>query len=640
MWLSSDFFLLFIVWQYRQKNCYSFAMQNCRIRLLQQVAVYLVSSLLAGFLCLPALSVSGNQSIQSSYQPTLRLTEFGTLDCGFDANGADEALHNHRRNLHLDNNKTPNRAITAPPQMKITNNIAVIEDDGSLILPPNKFDLNNSSLLFIPDGNTYRLSRGDIAFSKDYGTRIEEFLGIDDAPLDNANNGYYRLSLAAQPFSYFGISYAEIFIGTNGFVTFTRGDTTGRTSAAMLAQDMPRLAPLWADLDVSENGGIYFNRLADALLITWDKAPQAQYSSPSTFQLRLFNDGRIAFVYKKVKVRNALIGLSPGYSASEAQSLDFSTVQSEPISRAIFESFSKQKRLDIPALTRAFYAAQPDDFDTLYIWTDFAFDNGAGYATFFNVRNTIQGIGLKQFDKGAAYGSAARLASISIMGDIVRSWPDDPNANVVGLYSAVAIVCHEQGHRWLSYVRFKSGNSVRDDLLGRERSHWSFLMNTQSAPDRNASSIMEGNVWSAGSSNSFTSSQTAANYYSELDQYLMGLRSADEVNDLTYLDISEPLKSSLRIVSPAVNVALAAEKKTVALRQIIAQEGERAPDASQAPKNFRIAYLLLTERGVMPSADTVNRTDRYRAALERYFSLATSRRGSLDGRLSQNQSIR
>src|SRR5262249_45933636 len=157
-------------------------------------------------------------------------------------------------------------------------------------------------------------------------------------------------------------------------------------------------------------------------------------------------------------------------------------------------------RLDIPAVTRAFYAIQPDAFDTLFLWADFAFYNGPGYATSFNLRNDIRGIGIRQFDKGAAYGSASRLSSTNVMGEILHNWPDDPNANVVGLFSAVAIVCHEQGHRWLAYVRFKSDNNVKDDLLGRDLNHWSFLLNTQSDPDHNFSSIMEGNVWSEAAS--------------------------------------------------------------------------------------------------------------------------------------------
>src|SRR5262249_22719401 len=154
---------------------------------------------------------------------------------------------------------------------------------------------------------------------------------------------------------------------------------------------------------------------------------------------------------------------------------------------------------------------------TLSVWTDFAFDNGPGYATSFVVRNDIKGIGVPQFDKGAAYGSAARLSGISVMGDVVDNWPYDPNANVVGLMSAVGIVCHELGHRWLVYVKFKSNGVANADLLGRDFSHWSFLMDTRSAPDPNCSSLMEGNVWSGTNGTSFRSSEVAANYFSELD---------------------------------------------------------------------------------------------------------------------------
>lgn len=586
------------------------------------------------WLNLPVFTAATSLRLQHSSQYSLWFHEQDRWNCGFDPQGADEAIDNHRLNQKLLNRATMNLSSTGFLQSQIQGNIAVIEDDGSLILPPNKFDLNNSSLLFTPDGNAYRLTPGDFALRKDYGTQITDFLGVDDAPLDNANNGYYRLSLAGKPFTFFGVSYDDLYIGTNGYVTFERGDTAGRVSAAALASEMPRIAPLWADLDVTENGGIYVNQLPDSLLISWDKAPQAQYSNPSTFQLLLFNDGRIAFVYKKVKARNALVGLSPGYAGAEAQPIHFSAVQSEQISRPICESFSKQKRLDIPAVIRAFYAIQPDAFDTVFLWTDFAFDNGPGYATSFNVRNDIRGIGIRQFDKGAAYGSTVRLSSISVMGDILHNWPDDPNANVVGLFSAVAIVCHEQGHRWLAYVRFKSGNNVKDDLLGRDLNHWSFLMNTQSAFDRNFSSIMEGNVWNETASSSFRSSETAANYFSELDQYLMGLRAAEEVSDLYYLDIAEPLKSSLRITSPANNIALSADKKQVSIKQIIAQEGERVPDSNIAPKNFRAAFILLKERGTQATPETVNRAERYRSSLERYFSLASSRRGSLDASLN------
>jgi hypothetical protein len=556
--------------------------------------------------------------------------------CGFQPLGAEEELSKHKLNLLHAQGARAQLIPNSLPPVNITGDIAVIEDDGSIVMPANNFDMNKSSVMFTPEGEGYRVSRDSVGFSKDFGSRLDYFFGIDNELLSNANNGYRELSFGSLPFKFFGVSYDKFFVSTNGFISFNHGDVSGRVSAAGLASEMPRIAPLWADLDVTTTGGIYHNRLEDRHIITWDGAPQAQYPNLSTFQLVLYDDGRFAFVYRKVKARNALVGISPGNSNATAEPLDFSNAQNQAVAQPVFESFSKEKRIDIPALTRAFYSSQPDAFDTLFLWTDFAFDNGPGYATSFNVRNDIKGIGVRIFDKGAVYGSPSRLSTIAMIGDCIRSWPDDPNAHVAGLFSAIQVVCHEQGHRWLSYIRFNTNKGASDDLLGRDLSHWSFFMDTRTTPEGNFSSLMEGNVWSDSAGGPFRTIESAANYFSELDQYLMGLRSPEEVGTLAYLDVPDEVQEKLRFGSPMSNFVISAEKKAVSLDRIIAQEGARVPDAANSAKDFRIAFLLLTERGTSAANKTLNKLDYYRSTLLRYFSTATSRRATLDSRLFQN----
>src|SRR5947207_5411483 len=158
----------------------------------------------------------------------------------------------------------------------------------------------------------------------------------------------------------------------------------------------------------------------------------------------------IAFVDKKVKAQAALVGLSPGNSATSAQPVDLLDPPSQRITGPLFETFAKEKRLDLPAILRAFYQTHTDDFDTVYVWTNFPFDNGQFVAHTFNIRNSISGIGLPIFSRGPAYGSEAQLGSIIAMGS-VADWPRNPDANMAGLNSAISIVCHEQGHLWLAY---------------------------------------------------------------------------------------------------------------------------------------------------------------------------------------------
>ena len=560
----------------------------------------------------------------------------GEFVCGFSRYGAEEGIAEHRQHRLRAAARHGQVDTQALAPVRLVGDLAVIEDNGEIIMQPNGFDLKGRSLHFIPDGDGYRVTSGDGQFVKEVGRPLTDFTGADGRPTASANNGYAEVSLQGTPFSFFGTSYDAVFVGVNGYLTFGRGDTTPRTSAAALAREMPRIAPLWADLDITSEGDVYYGRLADRHLFTWASAPQVHYAGNSTFQVALFDDGRITFSYKKVKARNALVGISRGGSESEAQPLDLSEAAGEPVGAAAFESFSKLKRIDIPALTRSFYAAQPDAFDTLYLWTDFAFDNGIGYATAFVVRNDIQGIGITQFDRGGVYGSPSRLSSVVVGGDIVRSWVADPNAHMAGLFSGVGIVAHEQGHRWLSYVRFAAGRGQgKDDLLGRDRSHWSFLMDSRSTADGEFSSVMEGNAWGGGDTGNFRTFESAANYFNDLDQYLMGLRAAWEVGPIYYVQVNESMHDTLRIISPAQNFVIPGARQRVWVEQIIEQEGGRVPNVHSSPKEFRIAFLLLTERGTAPAAATLQRLDDYRSALVRYFSVATAQRGTLDSALQQ-----
>ncbi|HKG21957.1 MAG TPA: hypothetical protein VKC34_08650 [Blastocatellia bacterium] len=572
--------------------------------------------------------------------------------CGFDPHGGDEQLFNHRANarrlglgesrsglvtqilstqiLSTQTLATQERAA----QVRRDGDIALIEDNGTIVMPPSKFDLKNSTILFTPEGDGYRVGGGDVDFSRDLGFKLNYFFGSNGDLLAGSDDGHREVRLTGPAFPFYGTFYETIFVGTNGYITFTGGDVAGRSSATSLATELPRIAALWADLDVTSRGGVYYNRIGGRHIITWDAAPEFPSGGASTFQISLYDDGRIAFVYRKIKARTALVGISPGSSEAEALPVDFSQAPGGILTGPFCEVFSKQKRLDLPGLTRAFYGAYGDEFDTLYLWTDFDFDNGLGVAHSFNVRNDIRGIGIKLFDRGSIYGSPSRLSTLLAMGDIAHDWPADPQAHMVGLNTAISIVCHEQGHRWLSYVRFNSpDHDVKDDLLGRDRSHWSFLVDTRTTPEGNFSSLMEGNAWREGTSGTFTTAQTAVNYFSLLDQYLMGLLPPEEVPAIPYLDVDDEVKSILRSKSPLLNFSLSAGRKSTNASEIILWEGPRVPSASDAPKSFRVAFVLLSERGSQPSRATVDKVDRYRSSIERYFSVATDRRGSLDSSL-------
>jgi hypothetical protein len=566
----------------------------------------------------------------AQHQPTERLARM----CGYDPVGAETESLRHQSRIRSRGGRSGSlpaadlaRLSPEGPKVEDVGDVAVISDDGSIVLPPNKFDLKKRSLLFTPDGDGYRIERGKLNFETEIGYKLGYFFGIESTPV-KADNGYRELALRSG-FSFFGSLYDRIFVGTNGYITFTQGDIGSAPSAAAFSSQLPRIAPLWADLDPSTAGGIYFSELPGRTVITWQAVGQAQFPGSSTFQVVLHDDGRIVFIYKKVAARSSLIGISPGVSGRELQLLDLSQPPGDQVG-GVYELFSSRKRLDIPALTLAFYRDHPDSFDFIYIWTDFEFDNGIGLAHAFNVRNSIKGIGLSVFDRGSIYGSAERLSTIVTMGE-TSDWPADPDARAAGIFSGISIVCHELGHRWLAYVRFDADNDIKDDLLGRDSSHWSFLADSRTNTEGSFSSVMEGNAWRDRGDGVFTSIQSSANYFSPLDQYLMGLRRADEVGVINYLAVNDPSKYYLRVGTPESNFSVGAVRMEAAVDQIVDREGPRIPDAASSPREFRVAFILLTEqRAASSTIDTVNR---YRRSLERYFSVATDRRATLDATL-------
>ena len=583
----------------------------------------------------PALTTGFTQSHATGWRGQVE-----TFYCGYDPQGAEEQWYNHKLNLmRLGDGHTHGTDFSAKysaATIESREDIAVIEDNGAIVMPPNKFDLNNKSLLFTPEGDGFRITRENIKFTNELGSRLTFFYNAGGA-LDDFDNGYRDYHLSGPRFTFYGQSYDQVYVGTNGYITFTRGDTGARPSAASLATELPRIAPLWADLNATSQGSVYFNRLEGRYVITWNAVAQSQFSGTSTFQAVLYDDGRIAFVYKKVKARSSLIGVSPGNSGQDAQPIDLSAPPGDLLSGPVFEAFSKGKRLDLPALTRAFYGAHSDSFDALYIWTDFQFDNGAGVAHSFNVRNDTQGIGLTLFDRGQIYGSSSRLATIITMGNIEKDWPADPDTNVAGLFSALKIVTHELGHRWLAYVLFDAEHDIKDDLLGRQSAHWSFLADTRTNGEGSFSSLMEGNSWKETAANTFTTQQSSANFFSELDQYLMGLRPAEEVGNINYLDVDNQTKNIIRWKSPVTGFFISATRKIISVGHIVERAGPRLPAYPDAPKDFRVAFVLLTERDTEASNGTITKLDRYRDALVRYFPPATGGRGTLDGSLEGTQ---
>src|SRR5262249_5769226 len=159
------------------------------------------------------------------------------------------------------------------------------------------------------------------------------------------------------------------------------------------------------------------------------------------------------------------------------------------------------------------------------------------------------------------YGSLGRLSAFVFMFG-QNQYPDDPNRVFLGTNSTLSILGQEVGHRWGAFVHFRKAGARGNELMGRDDAHWSFFYNS-------LASHLEGNEWRDNGGGSFLS-VGATSRYSPLDQYLMGLRSKDEVPPPFV--ITSP-SGGQRDTPPRLGVNLRGQRLDVSVDDVIAFEG-------------------------------------------------------------------
>lgn len=500
--------------------------------------------------------------------------------------------------------------------------VAVMEDDGSILSEANSFNLQGKAFRFEPLSSTeYGVVATGTAFDAGGGTSVQ--LRDDDT----------RIVDLGFSFTYYGIAYTSVQLNSDGNLTFTRGDTaTTERDLNRFVSGPPRIGPYFTDLD-PPSGEVKHRVDADGTIFIWDKVPNLNTANFNSFSVKLFKNGNIELVYDpstagKPGENPALIavcGISPGSNEGSINGVHFS--KDLPITKlggSIVEVFSTESELSETALTKMFYRSHPDEFDHITVFLAFDHDLGGGFAFEINVRNEIQGIGLTRADNSQFWGSNGRLRSFLMMGTLTgpSRYPDDPNQIFLGTNSTVHIMGQESGHRWLAFTPFQDGSASSRAILGRQNAHWSFFFDSDA-------SVMEGNDIEdrgADKGNERFSTVAATNTYSKLDQYVIGLIGKEEVPDMFFV---ESPSGTLRTPSssPSVGVTFGGNRKEVTIDSIIAANGQRVPSVFQAPKVFRQAFVLLTRKGQTATADQIAKVQRIRDAWVKYFNEQTGKRG-------------
>ncbi|MCK4660369.1 MAG: S8 family serine peptidase [Phycisphaerae bacterium] len=167
-------------------------------------------------------------------------------------------------------------------------------------------DLGHLSLTFTPDG------------SSDYyaGCVVEiaalptDPSGGTAIPLSDDDYQYVNLN-SDETVLLYGISSNGFYVGANGYVTFTAGDTDN-TSSFENHFNMPRISGLFHNLDPSAGGSVSWKQLPDRAVVTYQDVPEHGSTEPNTFQIEMFFDETITISCLGISTDFGLVGLSEG----------------------------------------------------------------------------------------------------------------------------------------------------------------------------------------------------------------------------------------------------------------------------------------------------------------------------------------
>jgi uncharacterized protein (TIGR03437 family) len=517
---------------------------------------------------------------------------------------------------------------TASSAVTDVGNIVVMPDDGTLVTSANFFDLELKSLTFQPSGGGYAVAVGTSLFD---AAAASQGILLNPAPASNPQNigddGTRQVTLPF-PFSFFGTAYNSVFINSDGNLTFGAGDntSTARSLGRFLA-GAPRIAPYFADLDPSLSGQLTYLADSSRFVVTWTQVgdyAQSGIGPRETFQVTLLPGGGVQFSYSGIHGSESVVGISPGHLTDAPAAIDLSTANGQSFTGPAAEVFTGSTSLDVVAVAQRFYQTHEDAYQYLVLFTNFEFNLGNNaFAYELNVANQVTGLGQiglsGTFDFASDFGSA-RLESLLNMGNIAH-YPANPSTIFLrGVDSTLSVMGQESGHRFEAYTLFvdPETGAQSTELLGRALQHWSFFFNSDG-------SVVEGNRIRDNGNGSFTTIG-AVDRYSELDQYLWGLREPGEVSP-TFL-VKNPSLPINPGSAPTIGVTFSGHRVNVSADDIIAANGLRTPNSVTSRKRYNYAYVLVIPRGSQPSAGDVAHLDTIRQAWEGFYAQATSFRAT------------
>ncbi|MAG56091.1 MAG: hypothetical protein CMJ83_07355 [Planctomycetes bacterium] len=127
-------------------------------------------------------------------------------------------------------------------------------------------------------------------------------------------------------FSWYGVSYTSLFIGSNGYVTFGAGHTVYNETVSGLVGGLPRIAMWWDDLNPATGGTVTWSTdNVSQSEVCFSAVPEYSAVGANSFRLTLSSAGSVAIDFGAMGAVDGLVGCSPGNNLGSGLPLNLSS---------------------------------------------------------------------------------------------------------------------------------------------------------------------------------------------------------------------------------------------------------------------------------------------------------------------------
>ncbi|MAG58867.1 MAG: hypothetical protein CMJ83_21485 [Planctomycetes bacterium] len=171
-------------------------------------------------------------------------------------------------------------------------------------------------------------------------------------PVILGDDAFVNIPFSSATFFFYGVAYTDLFIGSNGFITFGGGDNDFTQTEPEMLGGLPRISMYWDDLSPNNGGTVGYTETTYSITVDFSGVPEYPNTGANTFCAILdFASGNIGLTHDAgMTSADAIVGISPGFSIGLANNVDLSVgpnIGAGP-SGPIYEIFNAANPNDLP----------------------------------------------------------------------------------------------------------------------------------------------------------------------------------------------------------------------------------------------------------------------------------------------------